>query len=242
MSKIRKTQLSFTLSDTQLSEQIDRFSEGENDTLSVEKIEGLESKGNVLLSKIRDSINEVLMEDFDEEKAELNQKIKETCFLFVKYFENPENQVAQFQVATYLYRDKIFDQVLDDFSIFVTLLLKKITAYKTYVFIKYYEQSLEEHIRQSLDESSTIIKGALQSKDLAADYKKSFEINKQAKMAINFVKSKLTKKKTDTETFNNIFLNKEIPKIINNVNLNYERKADLNTEELEIIDKSKESF
>lgn len=56
---------------------------------------------------------------------------------------------------------------------------------------------------------------------------------------INFVKSKLTKKKTDNETFNNVFLNKEIPKIISTINLNLERKCEMNKEDLEIINKIK---
>lgn len=52
---------------------------------------------------------------------------------------------------------------------------------------------------------------------------------------INFVKNMLTKKKTDDETFNNKFLNLEIPKIISNINLNHERKFEVNRDELEVV-------
>lgn len=78
---------------------------------------------------------------------ELNRKIKETALMFVKFFENEQNSVFLFQVKAYLHRDKVFDSVLDDLSIFVSTLLKKITAYKTFVFIKYLEEVLEESIK-----------------------------------------------------------------------------------------------
>jgi len=44
---------------------------------------------------------------------------------------------------SYMFRDKIFDELLDDNSIWVTMILKKITAYKTFIFIDYYKVNLE---------------------------------------------------------------------------------------------------
>lgn len=57
---------------------------------------------------------------------------------------------------------------------------------------------------------------------------------------INFVKSKLTQKKTVKSDFNNDFLNKEIPKIFSDLNLNSERHYNNNKEELEVVDKVKD--
>lgn len=90
------------------------------------------------------------MEDFDDERAELNLKIKDTASLFANYFSNPENTVYQYLVRSYLYRDKIFDNILDDCSIFVSTMLRKITSYKTFIFIKYYHDVLEADIKNKL--------------------------------------------------------------------------------------------
>ncbi len=79
--------------------------------------------------------------------------------MFVKFFENESNAVFQFQVQSYLNWDKVFDSVLDDLSIFFSTMLRKITAYKTFVFIKYLEDFLEESIKQNLEKSSALNKG-----------------------------------------------------------------------------------
>lgn len=57
---------------------------------------------------------------------------------------------------------------------------------------------------------------------------------------INFVKSKLTQKKTVKSDFNNDFLNKEIPKIFSDLNQNSDRHYNNNKEELEIVGKVKD--
>lgn len=127
----------------------------------------------------------------------MNQKIKETCLIFVKFFENERNQIFTFQVYSYLYRDRSYDEVMDDLSIFVSTMLRKITAYKTFVFIKFFEENLEEKIKTNLDKSSEVNRAILVSKNPEEDYELSQKHNKKAKQMINFVKSKLTKKKTD---------------------------------------------
>lgn len=75
----------------------------------------------------------------------------------------------------------------------------------------------------------------LNSQNVKEDYEKASKINEDTKLIINFVKSKITQKKTDKEAFNNIFLNREIPIIFSDVNLNSERHYEVNKEELEII-------
>lgn len=74
---------------------------------------------------------------------------------------------------SYLYRDKTFDDVMDDLSIFITTMLKKITAYKTFVFIKFFESSLEEEIKTNLDKSADLNRGILQSKSIKEDCSQS---------------------------------------------------------------------
>ena len=42
---------------------------------------------------------------------------------------------------------------MDDCSVFVSLLLRKITAYKTYVFVKMYKEEISTEISKEIEET-----------------------------------------------------------------------------------------
>ncbi len=83
--------------------------------------------------------------------------------LFYNFFSNPNNALNIYLAFCYLYRDKIFDDVLDDNSVFVSTMLKKMTAYKTFIFIKYYRKDLEPTINDSIQSIISGIKNIMKS-------------------------------------------------------------------------------
>ena len=182
------------------------------------------------------------MQNLDKEQVELNVKIKEACSLFVNYFSKDTNSINDYMVKVYLYRDKVFDEILDDCSIFVTQMLKKITSYKTFVFIHYYTEILDGNISEKMKQIKEIIKEFYLSDNPEQDFGKAQELNEKTKQIINFVKSKLTQKKTTKEDFNNNFLNMNIPKILSDINLNSERHYYDNKDELDVISKIKDDL
>ena len=77
-------------------------------------------------------------------------EIKKISQQFVSYFKDQKSDLVKYLCYCYLYRDKVFDDLLDDLSIFVSDLLRKVTAYKTYTFIKFYQSELEIELSENL--------------------------------------------------------------------------------------------
>lgn len=79
----------------------------------------------------------------------------------------------KYLVYSYLYRDKVFDEILDDCSIFVSQMLRKITAYKTFIFIKYYKEVMDADMKQKLNDALQLVKNFYQSDKVADDAQKA---------------------------------------------------------------------
>ena len=233
VGKIRKTQLCFTIEDTQLSELIEVL--GQNEEISLEGIFELEKKCDVFLKAIEGLVLRTVEMNFEKEDLELNGRIKKIANSFFNFFRNNENSICKYLAYCYMYRDNVFDEILDDASVFVSDLLRKITCYKTFVFIKFYEEFLEEKIKKELKEVIQGVKNIYNSDSPEKDYRRLKKKNDYVKMIIDFVKAKLTQKKTTQEIFKNDFINIHIPKIITQINLNSVRHYETNSEELDII-------
>ena len=233
VGKIRKTQLSFTIEDTQLSELIEVL--GQNEEITVNAIVGLEKKCSIFLGAVDSLLKNTLKQDFTKDDVELNGNVKKIANTFFNFFSNNENSICKYLAYCYIFRDNVFDEILDDASVFVSDLLKKITAYKTYVFINFYEEFLDVKIKTNLKEVIQGIKKIYNSDTPEDDYYKLKKKNDYVKMLIDFVKAKLTQKKTSQEIFKNDYINKNIPKITTQINLNSVRHYETNSEELDII-------
>lgn len=68
----------------------------------------------------------------------------------MNFFVEKNNRLDHFFAGCYLFRNQLCEEVTDDSSEFINLLLKKITVYRTLVFIKFYETYIQIEIENNI--------------------------------------------------------------------------------------------
>ena len=85
-------------------------------------------------------------------------KIKTVAANFFRFFRIDNNLLDHFNAMCYFYRTNAYEGVNDEASDFGNMLLKKITAIKTILFVEFYDKNIQKELQSEIENSKGIIK------------------------------------------------------------------------------------
>lgn len=211
VSKVKKTQMTFTVSDELLSSLVENL-EGTDVTLQ-EVMQNFDAC-SAFFERLDEEVDYLLEKDFKVQSDEIDAKVRNSVSLFAKFFENPNNHLTMFLAQCYAYRDRIINDLSDEASSFASLLLKKLTCYRTFLFLKYFEENMESELDKDIKRMGQRISGFFDTRSPIQEFTDLTNQASKTSILIYFVKNALVNKKTDHIIFNNPVLNTQIPQLI----------------------------
>lgn len=231
VSKVKKTQVTFTINDEVLSSLVENL-EGGDVTLQ-EVMQNFDSC-NVFFERLEEELDFLLEQDLTVHNDEIDSKVRNVTNLFAKFLENPNNHLFMFLTQCYVYRDTIINDLTDQASAFATLLLKKVTCYRTFVFLKYFDDYLDEELARGIKKMGQQISGFFDTRSPLQEFTAITAQASKTSILIYFIKNALVDKKTDAIIFNNHYLNEKVPELVQKIDRLSQSLATIE-EELRII-------
>lgn len=210
MSKIRQLKLTFTIADDRLIGLIDEVPESFSPSL--EEIQELFDEIKLFISNLGYEFEDLEKQNFEEADEALNRKIVHFADQYLNYLRPKEqSRLETYFVYAYLYRNDKFNEVLNYTAEILTLMLNKISLYKTAVFLRYFEEKLFVEIKKDVEDLESRTLGIL---DINAPIEEFGDLNTkfyQINTAIAFAKSQLAGRKHNDKIFNNSVLEIRMP-------------------------------
>ena len=231
--KIKKTQITFTIDEELLSsliQEIDKKNIALHDILQ----HSTETKNS--FEKLQQEIETVLQSDLSIQNDDIDFKVKSIATEFSKFFINSRNSTNKFLAGCYVYRDKIIEDCTDYCSAFANLLLGKLTSYRSFIFLKYYDETIEPTTDRDIKQAFLKVKKILDNDSLTQDYKTISDKVFSSNLAILYTKDILFARKIDDKIFYNIYYKEKLPKIAAKVDAQSLKLKNIE-KELKIIDK-----
>ena len=209
--KGKRTQITFTIEDTVLSGLIQEYP---SDQLSVNDILKAYDSCNGLFERLLDDIEDSLQQNMAEKNEELDLKVKNTANLFFRFFSKEDSQLGLFLTAVYIFREQLTDRLADRTSEFANVLLKKITAYKTFAFVNYYRNSIEKELVKNVQFMTGRVKRFFDAVSPIKEFESVVDLHAKTSLLLTYLKNALTSKRTTEQVFNNDFLNQNVPVLV----------------------------
>ena len=206
LQKIKRTQITFTIEDTELSDFIENYN---GDQLTTEDLSEEYKKCDAFFGDVIEAVGRLLEMNFEEVNEEADEGVRRLIKRYVKFFENENNSLNKYYLFCYIYREQAAEEILEEASLFINLILNKITAYRTMFFIKHYESEVKPRIINHIKGSQKLIDNLVDSDTAVDDFQL---ISKNINIAIslyNFANLNLTQKITKNTFFNNETINRK---------------------------------
>lgn len=216
--KIKRTQITFTIDDELLSALVN---EHERVEIRLEHVMQHFDNCSTFFEAIQQDIETILQTDLSIQNDEVDSRVKNVIKQFFDFFINDRNHVNMFLMSCYIYREKLIEHYTEESSRIVNLLLNKLTCYRTFVMIKYYEENVETSTEKDLKLISKRLRRFFDSKSITQDFEQINEQVSKAKLAILFIRDSLIGKKSDNTIFNNSFINEKMTVLIPKLDKDY---------------------
>jgi hypothetical protein len=205
LQKIKRTQLTFTIEDSELSDFIENYS---GDQLTTEDLSEEYKKCDAFFGDVIEAVGKLLELNFDEVNEEADEGVRRLIKRYVKFFENQDNYLNKYYLDCYMFREQLGEEILEEASLFINLILNKITAYRTFSFLNHYGSDIKPRILNHIKGSQKLIDNLTDSDQAAEDFQ---TISNNVNIAINltnFANYNLTQKTTKSTYFNNEAINR----------------------------------
>ena len=209
--KIRRTQLTITIEDIVLSDNVENFNK---EFLLIEDIVAIYNACDAFYSKIVEDFDELLQSDLSKPDKDADERIIYTVKLFYTFLNEKNNKLEQFFTLCYVFRDRLSETVMDDTSVFLSLLLKKISALKALSMIDYYGTTLKPLITRNIGECKKLIQQVFEVPNIEEAFNTLGSLNFGLKNVLEFLKMNLGNKKTTPDILNTDYLNKRLDEVL----------------------------
>jgi hypothetical protein len=205
MTKIRQLKLSFTIEDERLINLIEDTPEDFHP--SIQEINSKYDEMKLFISNLIYEFEELNKAEEDEFNDEFNQKVIHFSGEYINFMQSKsDNQLEQFFVQTYLFRNDQFNEVLNFSSELLNIMLNKLELLKASIFMKYVQEDLLKEISSNVTHISEQIKRFTSSGDYLNNFESLGLEVFQLEIAFNFIKSFLSSRNPQPNSFFNTFM------------------------------------
>ena len=214
MVKVKKIQITFTVDDEHLSTLIEGI---DPSSISLQDVMQFFDSYSAFFERTQEELDYLFEQDLTIQNDDVDSKVRNVASLFIKFFEDPNNHLAKFLAYCYLYRDNVINELAEESSAVVSLLLKKTTSYKTFVFLKYFDDSLNNELSNNIKDIEMCINRILESRNPVKQHEELCSKISKTNNLITFIQTSIVNRKTNTIIFNNTHLNDKIPQTIEKI-------------------------
>ena len=213
LTKIRQLKLTFTIEDERLINLVDQVTQDE--LVDLDDLKKLYEDTKVEIAELITEFEYLDSQPFEDSDKVLNANIKSDTVRYIKFFRAEKDSLLEkYFLNCYLYRNEQFNEVLNHVASLLNLVLKKISINKTAIFIQYYDDNIKRVLKANIEELDGKVESLVSHNNPESEWERLLQLTLRTSVLMNYIKSMVVSKNHNEEIFNNGFLKRKLPTVL----------------------------